>query len=282
MVVRARLLILTAALLWSTGGAAIKLSSLSAWQIVCGRSLVAALVLGLVMPSARRLPGKRTLATAAALAATLVLFVQATKLTTAANAIFLQSTSPLCVLLLSPWLLKEHPSRGEKLAVPVFLLGLGLFFVDQLSAGQLLGNVLALGSGLASALTILGLRAARDESSVVLVWGNLLAGVGTVPLALGSAAGPGALDIGLLVFLGAVQLGLPYAIFARGLRHTPAVEASLLGLVEPVLNPMWALLFVGERPGAWAMVGGALLLVATAWRTLQAARYGAPASIDRR
>ncbi|WP_437506288.1 DMT family transporter [Sorangium sp. So ce1099] len=282
MVVRARLLILTAALLWSTGGAAIKLSSLSAWQIVCGRSLVAALVLGLVMPSARRLPGRRSLATAAALAATLVLFVQATKLTTAANAIFLQSTSPLCVLLLSPWLLKEHPSRGEKLAVPVFLLGLGLFFLDQLSAGQLLGNVLALVSGLASALTILGLRASRDEGPVVLVWGNLIAGFGTAPLALGSAIAPGALDIGLLVFLGAVQLGLPYAIFARGLRHTPAVEASLLGLVEPVLNPMWALLFVGERPGAWAMVGGALLLAATAWRTLQAARYSDPASIARR
>ena len=130
----------------------------------------------------------------------------------------------------------------------------------------------ALLCGFAFALAIMGLRAAQDDNPVVLVWGNILAGLGTLPLALGSSTRPGALDIGLLVFLGAVQIGLSYAIFGRGMRHTPAVEASLLVLVEPVLNPVWALLFVGERPGAWSMVGGAIILGATAWRTLQAAR----------
>lgn len=275
LTVRSRLLILTAALLWSTGGAGIKLISLGAWQIACGRSLIAALVLALALPGARRLPTWRTLGAAAASAATMVLFVQSTKLTTAANAIFLQSTAPLYVLLLSPWLLRERPSRGERLAVPVFVAGMGLFFLDQLSAGQLLGNVLALLSGLMFALTVVGLRAAQDDNPVVLLWGNLLAGLGTLPLALGSAARPGALDIGLLVFLGAVQIGLSYAIFGRGVRHTPALEASLLVLVEPVVNPVWALLLVGERPGIWSMVGGAVILGAAAWRTVHASRPAA-------
>ncbi|KYF57580.1 hypothetical protein BE08_25295, partial [Sorangium cellulosum] len=192
--------------------------------------------------------------------AVMVLFVLATKLTTAANAIFLQSTAPVYVLLLSPWLLGERPSRGEKLAAPVFIVGLGLFFLDQLSAGQLVGNALALLSGLAFALCVMGFRAAPDDNPVVLVWGNVLACLGALPMALGGAARPGPLDLALLVFLGAVQIGLSYVLFSRGMRHTPAVEASLLVLVEPVLNPIWALLLVGERPGPWSIAGGAVIL----------------------
>src|SRR5689334_9625275 len=131
--VRSRLMILAAAVLWSTGGAAIKVISLDGWQTVSGRALIAALTVGLVMPGARRWPSWHALGAAALYAITMVLFVMATKLTTAANAIFLQSTSPVYVLLFSPRLLGERPSRNEKLAVPVFLLGLGIFFLDQLS-----------------------------------------------------------------------------------------------------------------------------------------------------
>ncbi|WP_437745070.1 DMT family transporter [Sorangium sp. So ce1504] len=278
---RSRLMILAAAVLWSTGGAAIKLISLDGWQVASARAFIAALALGLAMPSARRLPSWRTLGVAAIYAAVMVLFVQATKLTTAANAIFLQSTSPVYVLLLSPWLLGERPSRGERVAAPIFILGLALFFLDQLSAGQLLGNALALLSGLAFALCIMRFRAAPDDNPAVLVWGNVLAWLGALPMALGGAARPGLVDLGLLVFLGAVQIGVATALFSRGMRHTPAVEASLLVLLEPVLNPVWALLLVGERPGIWSTVGGAVLLGATAWRVLMAARatpQQAPAS----
>ncbi|WP_437336950.1 DMT family transporter [Sorangium sp. So ce394] len=274
--VRSRLMILAAAVLWSTGGAAIKLISLDGWQIIAGRALIAALTLGLVMPGARRWPSRNALGAAALYAVTMVLFVLATKLTTAANAIFLQSTSPVYVLLLSPRLLGERPSRNEKLAVPVFLLGLGLFFVDQLSAGQLVGNALALLSGLACGLCLMSFRALPDDHAAVLVSGNLLACLCALPMALAGAARPGLVDLGLLMFLGAVQIGLSYALFSRGVRHTPAVEASLLALVEPVLNPIWALLLVGERPGFWSTVGGAIILGATVWRTLQVARAAPP------
>jgi drug/metabolite transporter (DMT)-like permease len=271
---RSRLYILAAAVLWSTAGAAVKLSTLSAYQIASGRSLIAALVLWLAFPKGRKLPSRRALGVAVAYAATVVLFIIANKLTTSANAIFLQDTAPLYVLLLSPLLLRERPSRSELTAAPIFLVGLSLFFLDQLAPGQLLGNVIALASGVAFALTILGLRAVSAEGSVVLVWGNLLAGLSVLVPAL-SGPDPTPLDIGTLVFLGVFQLGLAYTLFNLGIRETPAVEASLLILLEPVLNPVWTFVLTGERPGPWALTGGAIILLATVWRTVVGARSAA-------
>ncbi len=276
---RSRLYLLAAAVLWSTAGAAVKLSTLSAWQLASGRSLVAALVLALAFPAGRRLPSRRGLGVSVAYATTVVLFIIANRLTTSANAIFLQDTAPLYVLLLSPLLLRERPTRGELLAVPVFLLGLSLFFLDQLAPGQLGGNLTALAAGVAFALTILGLRAVNEEGPVVLVWGNLIAGASVLVPALGGPT-PTPLDVGLLLFLGVFQLGLAYTLFHRGIQHTPAVEASLLILLEPVLNPVWTFLLAGEQPGPWAMVGGTIILIATAWRTVVGAvnrRASAPA-----
>jgi DME family drug/metabolite transporter len=259
--------ILAAATLWSTAGAAIKLCALSGWQINLGRSLVAAAVLALLIPGARRRPDRSVLLVAVAYAFTVLLFVLANKATTSANAIFIQDTAPLWVLLLSPWLLHESPSRGELVSVPFFLLGLVLFFFDQLSPGQALGNVIAVGSGVAFALCILGLRKLGPRNVGAIVWGNALAALLSLPLALRGPT-PTVRDLGLVLFLGIFQLGISYALFARGLRHTPAVEASLLALVEPVLNPVWTFLLTGERPGPWALRGGAIVLGATLWRTL--------------
>lgn len=264
---RSRLLILSAALLWSTAGAAIKRSGLDAWQIAGGRSLVAGAFLLLVVRETRVRPTGRALVVSVAYAVTVVLFVVATKLTTAANAIFIQDTAPLWVLLLSPWLLREVPTKGELLAVPVYAVGLGLFFLDDLTAGQVTGNFAALASGVAFAFSIVGLRLLRHEGPAALVYGNLVAAAVTLPL---WTSGPAATapDLALLVYLGVFQLGLAYLAFSRGLTGTPAIEASLLVLLEPVLNPVWTFLFVGERPGPWAVVGGGVVLAATAWRTV--------------
>jgi drug/metabolite transporter (DMT)-like permease len=266
--VKHRLLLLAAAVLWSSGGAAIKLCGLSAWQLAGGRSLIAGLVLLAFVPSTRRRPTRLSLAVAVAYLFTVVLFVAATKLTTAANAIFIQDTAPLWVLLLSPWLLSERPTRGELLSVPVFGLGLGLFFLDRLTPGQVTGNLVALASGVAFALSIMGLRRLGDQGPAALVQGNLLAAAVTMPLwAFGPSPTP--LDLGLVAFLGVFQLGLSYLCFTRGLEGVPAVEAALLVLLEPVLNPVWTFLLTGERPGPWAVAGGAIILAATAWRTAQ-------------
>jgi len=266
--VKSRLLLLAAAVLWSSAGAVIKLSALDAWQLAGGRALVATLFLAAVVPTARRRLSGPLLAVAVAYALTTVLFVLANKLTTAANAIFLQDTAPLWVLLFSPWALGERPSRGELLSIPVFGIGLGLFFLDQLSPGQLTGNLVALAAGVAFGASIIGLRRLGADGPAALVWGNLLAAAVTLPLwPLGPPAG--AADLGAVLFLGVFQLGLAYLCFSLGLRGTPAVEASLLVLLEPVLNPVWTFLFAGERPGPWSLAGGAVILLATAWRTLQ-------------
>ena len=276
---RPRLEILAAAVLWSTAGAAIKLCALTGWQIAGGRSLVAGLFVFAFFPESRRLPGWRVLLVSVSYTATVVFFVLATKLTTAANAIFIQDTAPLWVLLLSPWLIHERPTRGELLAVPIYGLGLGLFFLDELSAGQKLGNLVALVSGVAFAFSIVGLRHVKGAGNSAIAWGNLLAAAVALPLWTQGPV-PRALDLALLLYLGVFQLGLAYVLFSKGLHGTPAVEASLLALLEPVLNPIWTFLLAGERPGPWAIAGGAIVLAATAWRTLQpslaARRAGAP------
>ncbi len=266
----ARLAVLGAAVLWSSGGAAIKSCSLPALAVAGGRSAVAAAFIFLALPSSRVRPDRRILAVATAYAATVVLFVLATKATTAANAIFIQDTAPLWVLLLGPRLLGERPTRQELYAVPVFLGGLTLFFLDRLGPGQLEGNLLALLSGVAFALSILGLRGVKERAAVLL-WGNLLAAVVALPFTLPGPL-PAAQDAAILLFLGVFQLGAAYALFSRGLEGTPAVEASLLILLEPVLNPVWTFAATGERPGPFALAGGSLVLAGTIWQVTRPAR----------
>jgi drug/metabolite transporter (DMT)-like permease len=283
--VKSRLLILAAAVLWSTAGAVMKSCELSGWQIAGGRSLVAAVFLFLVLPRGRRLPDLPNLLTSIANAATVVLFALANKLTTAANAIFLQDTAPLWVLLSSRWLLGERPQRSALWSVPVFALGLCLFFVDELSPGQLTGNLVALASGIAFAGCIVGLRrshvatpapgasserqpgGAGDPAATSLIVGNAIAALVTLPFWF-SGPSPRGSDLLILLYLGVFQLGLAYVCFARGMAQTSALEASLLALLEPVLNPIWTFLIVGERPGTWATLGAAIILVATVWRTV--------------
>jgi drug/metabolite transporter (DMT)-like permease len=276
----ARLALLGAAALFSTGGAAIKSCSWSSWQVAGLRSGIAALAFLLLVPAARRLPGARELLVGTGYAATLILFVLATKLSTAANAIFLQSTAPLYILLLSPWLLHERIRRRDVLVLLVIAAGLALFFLDggeplATAPDPLLGNLLALASGLCWALTVVGLRwlstTAPGGGTGTIVTGNALAFV--VSLFFAAPFAPGTTQDWLLIgYLGVFQIALAYLLVTRALRHVPAFEASLWLLVEPVLNPLWAFLVHGERPGAWSLCGGALILGATALQSSFGAR----------
>jgi drug/metabolite transporter, DME family len=267
---QSRLLLLGAACLWSTAGAAMKLCQLSGIQIACGRSLVAGAFLFVAVPAARRRPTSRVWLTSLAYAATVALFAIATKLTTAANAIFLQSTAPLWVLLLSGRWLGEPPTRAELLAVPVYALGLSLFFLDELSPGQLQGNLVAVAAGVAFGCCVVGLRHGASRGAggaTALVLGNAIAGLAALPLCFGGPE-PRSVDWMILLYLGVFQLGLSYLCFVRGVAKTRALEASLLVLLEPVLNPVWTFLLAGERPGPWAIGGGSIVLSATVWRIL--------------
>jgi drug/metabolite transporter (DMT)-like permease len=315
-----RLQLLAAAALFSTGGAAIKAVHFSGWPVACLRSIIAGAALLLLLPQVRRRPTARMLAVAACYAATMILFVLANKLTTAASTIYLQSTAPLFVLLLSPWLLGERVRRADLVSMAAIALGLvllvtGLEPASATAPRPLRGNLLAALSGLTWALTIMGLRglgrgggsaaapaagavghgdlgaagedrgAAADgdrgapaapggDALVAAFWGNVLAAAAALPLSLPLPPSR-ATDWLVLAFLGLFQIALAYVLLSRGLGGVPALEASLLLLLEPVLNPLWAWLVHGERIGPRVLAGGAMILTATLLNSWHDARLAA-------
>jgi drug/metabolite transporter, DME family len=279
----ARLEVLGAAALFSSGGALIKAVHLAGWQVACFRSMVAALTLFVLLREVRRRPNLKVLGVGLAYAATLVLFVLSNKLTTSASAIYLQSTAPLYVLLLSPWLLHEKIRGRDVTFMVVLAAGLGLFFVgfDPVSAtapNPRLGNILSTASGLTWALTVMGLRALGKGGEAwgpaAAFWGNVFAALLCLPLAL-PVPQSRPTDWGLVAVLGVFQIGVAYLLLIRGLVRVRAFEASLLLLLEPVLNPIWSWLVHGERPGVWSIAGAAVILVATAVKSWVDARGAA-------
>ena len=267
--------IVVAAALFSTGGAAIKWCGFDAWQLAGFRAAIAFLTILVLIPESRRGWSWRTALVGCAYAATTLLYVQANKHTTAASAIFLQSTSPLFILLFAPWLLGEHATRRDLLQMAVMGLGLVLFFLgmDQPSAtapNPALGNILAAICAVTWAFTVIGYRwlAARGASfATAAVSGNLTASVVAVAFAQPLVAGR-PVDWAVVVFLGVCQLGIPYLFMARAIPRLRAIEVGLFLLIEPVLNPIWAWLVHGEIPGPATLVGGMLILGATAGRMI--------------
>ena len=274
---RSRLAILAAAILFSTGGAAIKATQLTGWQVASFRSGVAAIAVLLMLPAARRGFSWLAALVGVVYAATMILFVLANKLTTAASTIFLQATAPIYLVLLGPWLLKERIRRREVIFMVALGAGLALFFVGN-EAGSITapdpfkGNVLAALSGLCWAFAVAGLRFMGKQSGLsggsaaAVVLGNLFAFLFCLPKALPIVSVRPS-DVAIVVALGVLQIGLAYALLNYGLRHVGALEASLLLLAEPVLNPLWAWLVHGERPSAWTLAGGAVIVAATLGKT---------------
>lgn len=279
-----RVQLLAAALLFSTGGAAIKATALGAWQVAGFRSGVAALTFLLLFPAARRGWNARVLAVAAAYAATLILFVLANRLTTAANTIFLQSTAPLYILLFGPLLLGEPVRRRDLAFMTLVGAGLLLFFVgaeapSATAPDPARGNGLAAASGVTWALTVMGLRwlgreGKGDAAVATVAAGNTLAFLATLPLTLPVGETAPA-DWAIVLYLGVFQIALAYWFVTRAIRHVPALEASVLLLAEPALNPIWAWWIHGERPGRWALAGGTLILGTTTLKTWWDARTAA-------
>jgi drug/metabolite transporter (DMT)-like permease len=287
----APLKLLAAALLFSTGGAAIKATALTGWQVASFRSGFAALAIWTLVPAARRGYSWRAVPVGAAYAATLVLYVLANKLTTAASTIFLQSTAPLYLLLLSPWLLREPIRRQDLWFMAAVGLGLSVFFIGvdaptTTAPDPWRGNLFAAASGACWALTMVGLRwmsrlpggsPHENPALPAVVLGNLFACAAGLPFAL-PLHHIAPVDGAVVVYLGIFQIGLAYVLLTSGLRHVPVFEASIILLVEPVLNPVWAWLVHRERPGAWLLAGGAVILGAATVRTWFDARDSAPAS----
>jgi DME family drug/metabolite transporter len=265
-----------AALLWSTGGLGIKAIAAPPLVITCWRSAFAGLALfAIFRPRPRR--SASFVAAVVSYAACLTTFVVATKWTTAANAIFLQYSGVVWIILLAPLVVAEPWTVRDATAVAVALAGMALFFADRLEARGSPGDVVALFSGVFFAGLILFLRRDRGDAGVAAAaWGNLLAAAALAPIVYEETPGPR--DLVILALLGTLQLAAAYVLFVRGIRHVPAAEASLVSMLEPIANPVWVFLAFGERPSGYALVGGGVVLAAIAGRTL-ASRDAVPAPV---
>ncbi|MEG6550364.1 EamA family transporter [Desulfocurvibacter africanus] len=259
-------LALTAAM-WSSGGVLIKLVDLPPLAVAGLRSTVCALLLIALRGLPARPRDAAQIGAALAYAATVILFVSATKLTTAANAILLQFTAPIYVALLAPRILGERTTALDWLATAMVMAGMGLFFMDKLDFSGFWGNMAGLASGVSFGFMVLFLRKQKDGSPYgSLVWGNILAAAVCLPFCFEKT--PDLSDVAGLLLLGVFQLGLPYLLYAWAVRQVSAMVAVLVPVVEPLLNPVWVYLILGERPGPWAMIGGAVVLIAVTGRSL--------------
>lgn len=272
------LFIAAAALCWSTGGIGIKAVSDSALKVTFYRSLFAGMALLLFF--GRGVWGRRRWQSSGVFGLAIVSygicltsFVIATKWTTAANAIFLQYAGVVWVLLLSPLVVRE-PMRGrDAIAISVAFGGMALFFVGRFEARGMSGNLMALLSSVFFAFLILCLRRENDAAQSSIIWGNLVIAAAMLPfVAHDLRLTPKSFFV--LLFLGVVQIALAYALFVRGLAYVTATQASLTGMLEPVTNPLWVFLFLGERPSPYAIAGAIVVLAAIGWHTMS----GAPAA----
>jgi drug/metabolite transporter (DMT)-like permease len=256
------LYVFIAGLLWSSGGLFIKLITLIAMQLAFFRCVIAAIAFGIIFRERILLFNKMTFLNSVFYASILITFVIATKTTTAANAIFLQSTAPIYVLIFEPIFNKTKYEKINIITVAVCVLGMVLFFVGKLEPGHLEGNIIALLSGIAFASFFLGMKKndpKYQHSSIF--YGNILVAIISIPF-LFSIEVLTTKDFMMLVFLGVFQIAIAYAFFSSGLKRIYAVEASIIAMIEPVLNPVWVFIGYGETPALTAIIGGLIIIAA--------------------
>lgn len=260
---------LLCAALWSIAGIFIKLIPWNSIVIAGIRSLIAGAVMFVYMRYKRIgfKADRRSLLGGLALCCTLTCFVAANKLTTAANSIVLQFTAPMFIVVFSVLFLKKKFSRSDIFAVVLTMLGISLFFFDQLTPGHLLGNCVAIVAGMAFAGYYMSLEGASESErmSAILMAHGLTFCV-SIPFIALEPPELGAAPVICIFILGVVQLGIPYVLLGRASGSCPPLACSLLGAVEPLLNPVWVFIFDGEAPGMWALIGGVVVVVTiTVW-----------------
>jgi drug/metabolite transporter (DMT)-like permease len=270
---RALVMLAMCGVFWSTAGVLIKLVDWNVAAIWGARSMIAAATLWLVRRPSWKSISRYEWSAVFALAATTGLFILANKLTTAANAILIQYSAPIWVALLGQWFLGERASRLDWITIAVVLLGISLFFMDQLTLDHIAGNLVSVAAGIAFAANAMFLRKvalsgtaeAPGDPLRPLLLGNVIGAVCGAPfLFVGHA--PGLTAWGALVALGVVQQAAAYLCYAAGIRHATALEAILIPVIEPILSPIWVAIAIGERPGPWALVGGVVVIGAVTAR----------------
>ena len=270
--IRSIIYIVIAATLLSTGGIILKFVDLPAMTIAGSRAFFSAGVVWLFVRKPKFTFSKAQVSGAICYSMMVIGFVAANKLTTAANAIILQFTAPIWVAMLGVWILKERIRWFDIVAIFSVALGMVLFFIDDVSGGNWVGNLVAIGSGVALAGVTISLRFQKDEKPVeTTLLGHMMTALIGIPFILGVQFTTGDL-IGIFV-LGVFQLGIAYIFYSLAVKHLTALEAILIMFLEPILNPIWVFLIAGERPGALSLLGGAIVLLTVIIRSVVANRF---------
>ena len=272
------ILVLIAVLLWSTGGVFIKWTTLGPYEVNFGRSLFAAITVGLFLLVKKELKFDWfSLVSGLFYAGTLSAFVYANKYTTAANAIFLQYTAPIYILLLAPLILGEKFRLKDAFTVLVCLGGMSLFFLDSSTTSDnehgYSGLIAGLIAGFCLGMYFISLRHPRSlklDPAVSVLTGNVIIVVVAMLFLIEEIPSIGRNDVVSLVFLGVIQIGLAYIFFTKGVAEgVRSLEASIIGFVEPLLNPIWVVIFLGEQPSKWTIIGGAIIISGVLFHTLK-------------
>lgn len=266
------LLMIITSVLWSLGGVLIKNISWNPIAIAASRSLVAAVIVSFFIDKPMTKFSKDKLLGGVFYSLTVILFVIANKYTTAANAILLQYTAPIYIILFGNLVLGEKSYIHDYITVILVVMGMVLFFVDSLKGGGTAGNIIAILSGAAFAFTAIFMRKQKSYNPLESVfWGNLLT---AVICSFGFFLSPpiGSRSIVFIGLLGVFQLGIPYILYSKAIKSVSALEATLIPVIEPLLNPIWVVLVNGEIPSIWSVVGGAIVLCAVTGRTVYVLR----------
>ena len=267
---RAMLLMVITAAMWSLGGIFIKLISWNPFLIAGVRSGISGSIMALYMAAThtRFKLNRYSLLAGMGLGCSATLFTIANKLTTAANAIVLQYTAPIFILLISAVFFKEKMQKQDILVVCITMGGMVLFFLDQLSPGNLLGNILGILAGvtLGQMFVMVG-RGGDDDAtrmSGILIAHMITLMIG-VPVGLPQTEEVAAIEILYVIILGVFQLGIPYVLYGIASRDCPPLACSLIGMLEPLLNPVWVAIFIGEVPGPFALAGAVIIIATVTW-----------------
>lgn len=267
---KSMILMAVCAVMWSIGGIFIKLVSWSPFLIAGGRSIISAAVIAVYMKYSKT-PVKfcrYSFGAGIGLCASCLFFVTANKLTTAANAIVLQYAAPIFILLMTAFIFKQKLKRKEIIAVAITTAGIILFFFDQLSPGNVLGNIFGILAGVFLALMFVMTGQGGEDDSIrmsgILFAHCMTTAIG-LPLGLMNTVSVSGMEILWVVILGIFQLGIPYVLYAVASRDCPPLACSLIGMLEPLFNPVWVAIFIGEMPGAFAFAGGAVIIGVVTW-----------------
>ncbi|MBT9136252.1 MAG: hypothetical protein DDT34_01326 [Firmicutes bacterium] len=252
-------MLIATAIMWSLGGWLIKAIDLNPLAIAGTRSAIAALIILLFIRRPNLTWSRVQVATAISYSLVVILFVAANRLTTATNAIMLQYTAPIYVAFLAHYFLKERTTRYDWLIVSTTIGGIALFFMEQIGPSGLLGNILAILSGISFACFTVLMRMQKDGSPLESVFlGNVFTAIIGLPFLIVNL--PQSADWPPLLILGVVQLGIPYILYSLAIKHVSALDAILVPVLEPLLNPFWVFLWIGETPGVWALLGALVVL----------------------